>query len=435
MVSGARQTGKTTLFLQAIEDLVTKEGYPPAAILYATFDHPALRQAGLARTLEAWREACPVLPGTKGILFLDEIQNVPDWQVWLKHQVDFRRGLRVAVTGSATPLGAGVAESGVGRWETLRLPTLSFGEYLRLRHGSTPDIGGIGDLADLFDRDRAAFAALAARSAELPARFHEYLTRGGFPEPACAPELSRCQRLLREDLLDKVLHRDMTTLYGVRRVPDLERFFLYLCEQEGGILDTTAVSRHLECVTRQGVANWVDLLEATHLVHRLRPHGYGKEVLRGREKVYLADPAIAGAVLMTGRHLLERPVRLAAAVECAVVKHALTRYRRERAKVSYWRDRSADGLEVDLIVDRGEGPLPIEVKYQETPIHAGKLAGLSRFLEKTGGRRGIVITRMRDDLGVTRVERGPGKGQGSGTGVVEVLKVPAALACLILSGG
>ena len=136
-----------------------------------------------------------------------------------------------------------------------------------------------------------------------------------------------------------------------------------------------------------------------------------------------------------GWHPLERPGRLTYAVESAVVKQALTRYRRKGAQASYWRDRSADGLEVDLIVDRGEGPLPIEVNYQETPIHASKLAGLMRFLERTGGRRGMVITRMRDDLGVTRVEHGPGKGKGSGTGAVEILKVPAALACLILSGG
>ena len=41
---------------------------------------------------------------------------------------------------------------------------------------------------------------------------------------------------------------------------------------------------------------------------------------------------------------------------------------RKGAQASYWWDRSADGLEVDLIVDRGKGSLTIEVKYQETPI-------------------------------------------------------------------
>jgi hypothetical protein len=39
----------------------------------------------------------------------------------------------------------------------------------------------------------------------------------------------------------------------------------------------------------------------------LRPHGYGKEVLRGRSKIYLADAALPGAVLLLGRRLLEKP--------------------------------------------------------------------------------------------------------------------------------
>ena len=116
------------------------------------------------------------------------------------------------------------------------------------------------------------------------------------------------------------------------------------------------------------------------------------------------------------------------------MKHVLSRYRGEGAQVSYWRDRTGEGFEVDIVLERGDGPIPIEVKYQDTQVQPGKLAGLLRFLEKTGGRRGIAITRRRDDLGVARVEQGPGKGRGSVTGTVEILKVPAALACLILSG-
>jgi len=71
--------------------------------------------------------------GHPRMLFLDEIQFVPDWQTWLKRQADFQRGRRIAATGSASPLRDGSTESGVGRWQTIPLPTLSFSEYLRLR--------------------------------------------------------------------------------------------------------------------------------------------------------------------------------------------------------------------------------------------------------------------------------------------------------------
>jgi predicted AAA+ superfamily ATPase len=66
-------------------------------------------------------------------LFLDEIPVAKDWQTWLKHQVDFERRRRIAVTGSATPLATEGQESGMGRWQTIRLATLSFFEYLQIR--------------------------------------------------------------------------------------------------------------------------------------------------------------------------------------------------------------------------------------------------------------------------------------------------------------
>jgi uncharacterized protein len=150
LLTGARQVGKTTLFRQAIRKLVT-ESFPPANLLYATFDHPILKLAGLERTLQAWDELFPPVEGYPRMLFLDEIQFVPDWQTWLKHQSDFRRGRRIAATGSASPLRDATTESGVGRWETIPLPTLSFAEYLRLRKVEIPALPEVRSLRHLFD--------------------------------------------------------------------------------------------------------------------------------------------------------------------------------------------------------------------------------------------------------------------------------------------
>lgn len=61
--------------------------------------------------------------------------------------------------------------------------------------------------------------------------------RGGFPQTAQVESITQAQHLLREDIIDKVLKRDMTALFGVRRVLDLEHTFLYLCMHDGGLLD------------------------------------------------------------------------------------------------------------------------------------------------------------------------------------------------------
>ena len=60
LLSGARQIGKTTLLLQTIESLLA-EGVPPGQILYATFDHPLLKLAGLDGLMDLWREVEPAV--------------------------------------------------------------------------------------------------------------------------------------------------------------------------------------------------------------------------------------------------------------------------------------------------------------------------------------------------------------------------------------
>lgn len=159
LLSGARQVGKTTLFLQAIDDLLA-HAVPPENILYATFDHPLLKLVGLDQILQVWSDFNPPGEGPQ-YLFLDEVQMTRDWQVWLKHQVDFEKRHRIAVTGSATHLTREGQESGVGRWQTIRLATLSFFEYLNLRGLPLPSLPDVNSLARLFEWPPQEFVRVA----------------------------------------------------------------------------------------------------------------------------------------------------------------------------------------------------------------------------------------------------------------------------------
>jgi predicted AAA+ superfamily ATPase len=429
LLTGARQVGKTTIFRQVIRGMVTS-GFPPQNIFYATFDHPMLKLSGIENTVGAWEELYPADPEHPRMLFLDEVQSVDGWQTWIKLQADFQRGSRIAATGSASSLGEGSAESGLGRIETIPLPTLSFGEYLRLRKVPIPNLPKVRSLRELFSWKKGDFVRTAAAAQPLTAHFHEYLIRGGFPEPAQERDITRCQRLLREDIVEKALKRDMTVLYGTRRVLELERLFLYLCYNDGGIVDLGTIAGQLE-VTKPSVAKFIDLFEATHLVYRLKPFGYGKEVLRGRDKVYLADAAIAGAVMLLGRELLEQPVRLGNAVETAFFKHVFTRYYPQNPRFSYWRS-GPKGEEVDLIAELPTRAVPFEIKYQDTEIDGQKLKGLRLFLEKYNTQQAYVITQRSQDFRVLELTSAQ-KGSERKKLPAQVLAIPAPLACYWLS--
>jgi uncharacterized protein len=414
LLSGARQIGKTTLLLQAADTLL-RAGVPSANILYATFDHPILKLAGIDAVIDAWREREPRADGPEYLL-LDEAQFIREWGTWVKHQVDFRKDRRIAFTGSAMPLVEAEQESGVGRWHTIRLTTLSFFEYLQIKRLELPDLPRQRSLRDLFDWKPTDFYRVTERAAPYVGHFHEYLVRGGFPQTAQVDSITQAQRLLREDIIDKVLKRDMTALFGVRRVLDLEHTFLYLCMHDGGLLDMVDLCANLE-VKRPTAQNFIELLEATHLIYRLAPFGYGKDVLRARFKIYLADAAIAPAVMLKGKAILEDASALGVATETAVFKHLFARYYSQNVRFSYWRGKRDH--EVDLVAEVAGELIPFEVKYRAQHTGARELKGLVELCQSKRIERGYVVTKSLDDFGLMQ-------GLAAGT---QVMRVPAPLLC------
>lgn len=399
LLSGARQVGKTTLILQAINKLLN-ENVPAANILYATFDHPIIKLAGIDLVLEAWRERQPKVEGPEYI-FLDEAQNIQDWGTWIKHQVDFNKNRRIVFTGSAMPLLNLKQESGVGRWHTIRLTTLSFYEYIHLRglSSSLPKLPQLQSLRELFNWPQSDFYNMTEISEPYIGHFHEYLIRSGFPQVTLIENITQAQRLLRDDIIDKVLKRDMTILFGVRRVLELEMMFLYLCMHGGGLLDMVSLGSNLK-ISQQTVLHFIELLEATHLIYRLPPFGYGKEILRARSKIYLADAAIAPAVLMKGKHAFDDPIDLGIATETAVFKHIYARYYAQSLRFTYWRDRSHK--EVDLIAEFGDEIIPFEVKYRFEHTGVRDLKGLLHFCKTKSISIGYVITKSLSDFGLLK---------------------------------
>ncbi len=72
---------------------------------------------------------------------------------------------------------------------------------------------------------------------------HHYLTGGGFPELALSSDEFYAQKMLREDVVDKVLKRDIASLFNIRNASILEKFFLYLCLNSSNIINLSTMSK------------------------------------------------------------------------------------------------------------------------------------------------------------------------------------------------
>ncbi len=419
LLSGPRRVGKTTVLQQMAQALVQK-GDDPKSILYLSLDHPLLKLLSLREILSLFHEST-YPDGRPATLLLDEIQYAPQWETEIKLLVDHKPQYRILATGSASVVHRDrLAESGVGRWITVPIPTLSFFEFVSMR--SQVDEGIDSDLrvSALFSHSTGDLSALATRMRPLQPLFQRYLLVGGFPETVIQENIDLCQRLLREDVVERVLKRDMTALFGVRNINDLEKLFIYLCLHTGGILAHQACAKDLG-TTATTVANHLTLLEQANLIYRLPPSGLaGKKVLKARNKYYLVDAALRNAVLLRGEEIHTHPGEMGTIVETTVLRHLFAYYYRDTPEIVYWRD-AASQKEVDIIVRSPAYVLPFEVKYKARP-QLDKKSGLGMFCASENPKQGYLVTQQEADFGVTRLKDID----------TTFLKIPAYILCYLL---
>ena len=422
LLSGPRRVGKSTVVLQVADALLT-EGRDPRSVLYLSLDHPLLRLVSLPELLKLYHER--VHPeGEPVALFLDEVQYAQDWDLHVKLLVDHRPFYRILATGSASAVQhQRLAESGVGRWVRVPMPPLSFAEFLAMR-GETPEGIPRGlHASDLFEAPEADLKRWGVKFRSVMPLFQRYLLIGGFPEAASLDNVTLGQRLVREDVVERVLKRDMAAIFRIRKVDDIERLFLYLCTHTGGILgvQTCATALRTSATT---VSNHLEALEQGNLIYQLSPCGLGgKKVLKARRKVFLADAALRNAVLVRGEDVLTKPDEMGLIVETTVLRHLLTFHHWDTPTIHYWRDRST-GKEVDFIVRSPREVVPVEVKYRANATLAEN-EGVVHYCRHENIPRAYWVTQRERDFDVVQFS----------SLHTRFLRIPAHIFCYLLGQG
>lgn len=400
MLAGPRRVGKSVVLAQMAEHLVAS-GIEPRGVLYLSFDLPLFKLAGLPRLLDLYHQH--IHPERRqAFLLLDEVHYAKEWDLEIKGLVDHRPEYRILATGSSSLQSRqGTTESGVGRWTTVHIPTLSFYEFLRIR-GQDIDLAARPRPTDLLKMRPSALVSFAAKMRPLMPLFQQYLLVGGFPETAKMPASPSTQRLLREDIVDRVLKRDMTMLYGVRNVADLERLFLYLCYHSGGLFNAADCARELGS-SRPSISNFLDLLEQSHLVYRVPLDGLGgKKLLKAFPKVYIVDAALRNAVLLRGEEVLRDPIELSRVIETTILRHLYAFHYSERPRISYWREPRTN-REIDVVVRGGAYTIGVEVKYSEDARSAAR-GGMPAFCESERPSAVYCVTKTDHDFGAMPIE-------------------------------
>lgn len=421
VLSGVRRVGKTTILYQIIEHLIATE-IQPRNILYATFDNPMLKLVNVEDVLSIYDSLYPT-SGTK-YLFLDEIQYTENWELWMKVIYDSRRDIRIVATGSASPiLEKGSTDSGTGRWNVLKIPTMSFYEYCNLLALDSPKLPRGLRVSDLAQMRRAELTDCINRFTPLQNHFNRYLTIGGFPELVLSDDDLYAQRMLREDVVDKVIKRDVMALFHIRSPLLMEKLFLYLCMKSTEIFNATTASKELENISAVTIDGYLEALEMSNLIYLAKPMDVGsKGALKGKPKIFIADAAIRNAVLMID-DILSEEKELGVMVETAVYKHMVSFYQGTAAQVGYFRKAKDNQKEVDVVIEMPRQKILCEVKYRNNS-HLSAVDAIVELCRDENSKvtNAFLVTKRLEDFGIVQHETR-----------VPILRIPA-IAFLYLLG-
>jgi predicted AAA+ superfamily ATPase len=293
VLMGPRRVGKTVMIHQAIQGLIDA-GVLPNRLCYFSVDHPIYNGLSLDKLLDYYGQATGVDYRTKQIYaFFDEIQYLREWELHLKSVVDTYPNVKAVASGSAAAaLRLKSEESGAGRFTDFLLPPLTFYEYLDLL-GKT----------DLFERpiepsSRGTSYFVANDIEEINRQFIQYLNIGGYPEALFSPQIqSDPSRFIKSDIIDKVLLRDLPSLYGISDIQELNYLFTALAFNTAREVSLEELSKN-SGVAKNTIKRYIEYLEAAFLIKIV--HRVDRSAKRFRRanffKVYLANPSMRAAL-------------------------------------------------------------------------------------------------------------------------------------------
>jgi uncharacterized protein len=358
-----RRVGKTVM-LKHLALALLQSGVPGSHVLYASIDTPLYSGRSLAALLTLFAGLHKHQAQAPLWLLLDEIQYLKDWEIHLKDLVDAYPQVRVVASGSAAAaLRQKSKESGAGRFTEFMLPPLGFGEYLRFANQSDALLSRLDEPSDLgLSFDCADMAALNQA-------FVQHLNFGGFPEAAANPAVrADPARYIARDIVDKVLLKDLPSLYGIGNTQELNRFFNTLAYHTGCELGLEDLGKHAG-IPRARLLEYLEYLEAAFLIRRV--HRVDENAARMKRertfKLLLPNPSMRSA-LFGPLHAEE--AAMGQLVETAVFNQFQHDTHTSRfMHYARWKEGRSD-REIDIVLLHPNTQQPrqlIEVKWSDQP--------------------------------------------------------------------
>ena len=338
-VVGPRQSGKTTLVRMAFPDKA-----------YVSLENPDTRRFAI-------EDPRGFIAGYPDGAILDEIQRTPDIFSYLQKVLDENKGKgRFIITGSNNfLLQENITQSLAGRVGYLYLLPLSINELPKHKLSVNEQI------------HKGFYPAMYEQEGQTDVGKY-YL-----------------------NYIRTYIERDVRLIRIVTDLYTFERFLRLCAGRTGQLLNMNSLAVETG-VDNKTIGAWLSVLEASFVVFRLQPYhkNYNKRIVK-MPKLYFYDTGVASALLGIENpdQLALHPFRGGLFENMIIVDFLKSRYNKGKPNNLYfWRDSL--GTEIDLLVEKANSLLPIEIKSGQT-ITDDYFKSMSAWLRISGMEKGWVI--------------------------------------------
>ncbi|WP_278674645.1 ATP-binding protein [Acidaminococcus fermentans] len=331
--TGIRRSGKTVLMKQ-MKDWLLDHGRTPDQVLLLNMESLQVRRkAQDGHLYEEILSYAKAHPQKKLYLFFDEIQDIPEWQLFINSlRVDIDCDLYI--TGSnATLLSNELATCLSGRY--IQIPVYPFS----LKE------------AKEFQKQQGTYQS----DEKL---FQDYLRFGGFPQRFYLPDASSAETYLR-DLFEAVVLRDVLSRHKIRDTVSLQRILAFVLDNIGNPFSARKISGMLTSAgiktTIPTVLNQLQWFQEAFIIEAAPRYDIiGKELLTSTEKYYAADLGLRNAIKSSEK------------LDVSKLYENLV-YLEMRTRGYQFRVGKLKNQEIDFICQKGSEKLYIQVAYLLTP--------------------------------------------------------------------
>lgn len=385
ILMGPRRVGKTVMIYHIIAKLIA-DGIDPQKIIYLSIDTPIYNNVSLEELFNLARQALKQEENYHDFfVFYDEIQYLKDWEVHLKSLVDSFRKVKFIASGSAAAaLKMKSNESGAGRFTDFMLPPLTFYEFLNLQN-----INKI--IVERRDKTIAPYDSISID--ELNRRFIEYINFGGYPEVVFSEKIrSNPGQYIKNDIIDKVLLRDLPSLYGITDIQELNKLFVHIAFRSGNEFSYEKLSAE-SGIKKEVLKRYLDYLEAAFLIKVInRIDQNAKRMQRVTSfKIYLTNPTLRCALFSP---IDDTDDFIGSMVETAIIAQWIQREKSDFYYANWTSGREKGEVDMVWIDPATQKAFSLaEVKWTDRFYeHPTELKSLNKFLELNSGIRKIIVT-------------------------------------------